>query len=64
MTDGTLFQIFPTSTVICKQRLLHENEVAKYLQKYKYFEVEQDYIGKSLHSSIKTIKLFNESFKL
>ena len=32
ISTWTLFEILLTSAVICKQRLLHENEIVQYLQ--------------------------------
>ena len=43
-----LFLIFLTSAVICKQRLLHRNELVQYLQNCKSYNVDQDHFRKLL----------------
>ena len=45
----------PTSAVIHKQRLLHENEIGKLLHNYKCYGVEQSRFRKSSQSSAKNI---------
>ena len=40
---GTLFVILLTSAVICKQSLLHENDIMQYLQNCKCYNVGQDH---------------------
>ena len=45
-----------TSAVICKQRLLHENEIVQYLLNYKYQDVKQSHFGKPLQASTKVLK--------
>ena len=37
----TFFVIFLTSAVICKQRILHGNEIAQYLQNYNVITLAQ-----------------------
>ena len=49
MLPWILFEIFPASAVICKQRFLHENEIVQYLTNYKY--VNQDHFKKLLQAS-------------
>ena len=44
----TLFVILFTSAVICKQRLLDDNEIVQYLQNCKCYNVGQDHFRKSL----------------
>ena len=40
---GTLFVILLTAAVICKQSLLHENDIMQYLQNCKCYNVGQDH---------------------
>ena len=44
----------PTSAVIHKQRLLHENEIVQLLHSYTCYGVEQSRFRKSSQSSAKT----------
>ena len=46
-----LFEILLTYTVICKQKLLHGNNIVQYLQNYKYQEVNQSHFRNPLQSS-------------
>ena len=50
------FRILHMSSVICKQKLLHENEVLQYLYNYRYY-VDKRHVRKSLQSSTKSIKI-------
>ena len=42
--------------VVCKQKLLHENKIIQYLQKYKYCNVDQSDFRKPLQNFANTIK--------
>ena len=39
ISSWELFEILLTSAVICNERFLHRNEIAQYLQNYKYQDV-------------------------
>ena len=52
----TLFVILLTSAVICKQRLLHGNEIMQYLQNCKCYNVDEEHSKKSLQSSVGLMK--------
>ena len=41
-----LFEILPSSAVICKQKFLNESKSGQSFQGYKYSEVDQGYFGK------------------
>ena len=56
MLPWTLFEILLTSTVICKQRFLHENEIVQYLHNYKYQDINQGHFRKPLQGSTNGIK--------
>ena len=45
-----------TLAVIYKQKLLHENEIAKYIHNCKCYGVSQIHFIKPLQSSAKTVK--------
>ena len=51
MLPWIIFEILLTSAVICKQRVLHENETVQYLQNYKYQDVNQSPFTKPLLAS-------------
>ena len=44
----TLFVIFFTSAVICKQKLLHGSEILQYIQIFKCYNVDQNHFRKDL----------------
>ena len=46
MSLGTVFEHLLTSVAICKQRLLHENEIVQHLQKHKFQGVRQSHFKK------------------
>ena len=48
MLHWILFEILRTSTVICKQGFLHENEFVQYLQNYKYQDINKSHFRKPL----------------
>ena len=52
----TLSEILITSAVICKQRLLLENEIVQYFQNYKYQDVNQGQFRKPSRASTKAVK--------
>ena len=62
MSPGIFFNILLTSAVVCKQKFLHENEIVKYPQNYKYQDVNQGHFRKPLQVS--TNVNGHESFKL
>ena len=45
------------SAVICKQRVLHKNEIVKYLQNLKNQDANQDHFIKPLQASTKPMKI-------
>ena len=47
----TAFEIFLTSAIICIQRVLHGNEIVRYLQNYKCHESGKGHSRKPLQSS-------------
>ena len=51
MLPWILFEVFPASEVICKQRFLHGNEIVQYLTNYKYQDVNQDHFKKLVQAS-------------
>ena len=57
MLPRILFEILITSAVICKERLLHENEIVQYLQNYKYQDINQGHFRKLLQASTNAIKI-------
>ena len=57
MLPRILFEILITSVVICKERLLHENEIVQYLQNYKYQDINQGHFRKLLQASTNAIKI-------
>ena len=46
MSLGTLFEHLLMSVAICKQRLLHQNEIVQHLQKHKFQGVSQGHFKK------------------
>ena len=56
MLAWILFEILLMSAVICIQRFLLENEIVKYLQGYKYQDVNQSHFGKPLQASTNSMK--------
>ena len=56
MSTLIVFEVLVTSTVVCKLRLLHKNEVVQYLQNYKYQAINRNYFRKHLKASINTLK--------
>ena len=56
MSPWTLFEVLVTSVVICKQRLLHENEIVQYLENFKYQDVNQGHFRKPLQAFINTMR--------
>ena len=47
----TAFEILLTSAIICIQRVLHGNEIVRYLQNYKCHESGKGHSRKPLQSS-------------
>ena len=41
-----LFEMLPSSAVICTQKFLHESKSGQSFQGYKYSEVDQGHFGK------------------
>ena len=56
MSTLIVFEVLVTSTVACKLRLLHKNEVVQYLQNHKYQAINRNYFRKHLKASINTLK--------
>ena len=56
MLPWKLSEVSVTSAVICKQRLLHEYEIVKYLQNCKYQDINAGRFRKHLQVSIKTME--------
>ena len=54
-SQRTLSIILLTSGVICKQRLFHGNEIVRYLQNCKCYNVDQDHFGKVLTGCLKLL---------
>ena len=52
----TFFLILLTSAVICKQRLLHKNEIVQYLQNYSCFVFDQSHFKEASQSSPESMK--------
>ena len=52
----TLSEILLMSAVICKQRILHENEIVQDLQNYKHEDVNQGHFRKSSETSANAMK--------
>ena len=46
MLPWILFEILPTSAVICKRTFLHENEIVQHFPNYKYQDINQDHFRK------------------
>ena len=46
--DLTLFGVLLTSAAICKQKLLHGNELVQYLENCKLYNVGQNHFRKSI----------------
>ena len=56
MSPSVLFEILLTSAVICKERILHKNEIVQYLQNYKHQDVNQDDFRKPFQASINAMQ--------
>ena len=56
MLSWKLSEVSVSSAVICKQRLLHEYEIVKYLQNCKYQDINAGHFRKHLQASIKTME--------
>ena len=56
MSPLTLFENLLASAIICKQRFLNENEIMKYLQNYKYHDVNQSHFRKPLQAFTNSTK--------
>ena len=52
----TLSEILLVSAVICKQRILHENEIVQDLQNYNYEDVNQGHFRKPSETSADAMK--------
>ena len=52
----TLSEILLMSAVICKQRILHENEIVQDLQNYKHEDVNQGHFRKPSETSANAMK--------
>ena len=62
MSRWTLFENLFTSAVICKQRLLHENEIVQCIKNYKCYDVNQGYFRKPSQGSTKARKNYFQLF--
>ena len=52
----TFLVIWLMSVVICKQTLLHRNQIVQYFENYKCYGDDRDHFRKHLHSCTKFMK--------
>ena len=64
MLHWTVFQIFLTSTVIWKQKVLRGSEIVCYIESYKCHDVDQGHSRKLQQITMKYIKFITKNLPI